>query len=102
MNDKLAFSRSANGTFDLSEPRIARFTAELRERVGEQGPRVPVTFMNAVSAELIRCSHDMAERRSLPFHEAVRRVVRERPSLFWLTRGVTVLDGDSTGDIEVE
>ena len=33
--------------------------------------------------------------------EAATRVVRERPELFWLTRGISVNDGDGSADVEV-
>lgn len=100
--NRLTFTRRTDGTFNLSEPALTRMTAELRPRVGQQGPLLPTTLMGAVCTELVRCSHEIADRRQLPFHEAARRVVCERPELFWLSRGVAVADGDATADVEVD
>lgn len=98
---KLTFSRNANGSFDFTEGRVARLTRELRQRVGEQGPRVPVAMYSAACTELVRAAHEVADRRQIEFFDSMKRIVRERPELFWLTRGVTVLDNDPTADVEV-
>lgn len=98
---KINFARNGNGTFDFSEARVARLMTALEDRTTEQGPRVPATLMSAACTDLVRNAHEVADRREIPFHDAMRRVVRERPSLFKLTRGVAVNDGDPTADVEV-
>jgi hypothetical protein len=98
---RLTFSRTHAGSFDLSEPRLARFNSQLREQVGQTGPLLPETFMRAACTELVRACHEVADRRGVQFYEAAQRVVRERPELFWLTRGLAVNDNDSTADVEL-
>ena len=110
---KITFSRTHDGSFNFTEVHVGRINASLRERVGEQGPRVPVMLMNAASSELIRVAHVVADRceptrngdpqddPALRFYFAMRRVVRERPELFWLTRGVAVPDADPSADVSL-
>jgi len=102
MTARLRFNRNSVGNFDFSESKLARFTASLRPRVGQQGPLLPETFMSAVAAELVRACHDMADRRGVPFGVAAQRVIRERPELYWLSRGLTVHDGDAAADVEID
>lgn len=98
---KLNFARNGNGSFDFTEARVARLMTALEDRITEQGPRIPAVLMSAACADLVRNAHEVADRREIPFYEAMRRVVRERPALFKMTRGITVGDGDPTADIEV-
>jgi hypothetical protein len=101
-NTKLTFARSPNGGFDFSEPRLSRLTTALRERVGQQGPHLPESFMRAASAELVRAIHKAADERRVAFGDAARRVIVDRPELFWLTRGLAVPDHDGNADVEIE
>lgn len=100
-NTKLQFARASNGGFDFSEPRLERLTTALRERVGQQGPLLPESFMRAASSELVRTIHKVADERRIAFGDAAGRVVRERPELFWLTRGLAVPDHDGNADVEI-
>ena len=59
MTNRLRFGRNAAGTFDLSEPKIARLTAQLRPRVGQAGPLIPETFMRAACTELRTCGLEL-------------------------------------------
>lgn len=102
MSNRIRFARNSSGDFDFSESRLARFNATLRPRVGQAGPLLPVTFMNAACGELIRAAHRLADTRNVGFLEAAGRVVRERPELFWLTRGQAVNDGDAAADVEID
>jgi len=101
MATRLRFTRNSVGDFDFSESKLTRLNAALRSRVGQQGPMLPETIMQAASAELVRAVHRMADQRKSTFGEAATRVVRERPELFWLTRGISVNDGDGSADVEV-
>lgn len=93
---KLTFSRNSAGSFDLSEPKLVRFSAQLPPE-----PRLPESLMRAACTELVRASHEVADRRNVDFSEGARRVVRERPALFSLTRGLTVHDNDPSADVEL-
>lgn len=101
MTEKLIFNRSMDGVFNFSENKLRRLTRALREQAGA-GHSVPQSLMDAASHELIRATYEIAETRKLDFGAATRIVVRERPSLLWLTRGTPVRDGSHDADMEVD
>ena len=98
---KLQFTRDRDGAFNFSESALARVNAELRERSGQQGALLPQSLMESASAELIRAVHKAADARGCSFGEAAARVVRERPELFALTRGLATHDHDAAADVAI-
>jgi hypothetical protein len=98
---KLRFARDSDGDFNFAEARLSRFVEALRPRTGQAGPMVPQTLMEAASRELVQSVNRIADQRRIEFAQAAAVAVKERPSLFWLTRGVCVPDHDPSADVEV-
>jgi len=99
-NDKLTFTRNTDGSFNFAESRLERLTAELFDRASE--PRIPQSLMQAASRELITAIHRVADTRGVAFGTAATALIRERPALFRLTRGLAVPDSDRNADVEID
>jgi hypothetical protein len=63
-------------------------------------PRIPRALMDAASAELVSSAHRLCNTRGLDFSRAAAILVRERPSLFRLTRCMAVAEG-AAADVEI-
>jgi len=96
------FARKSDGRFDFSEAHVSQLNASLRGRAGQAGPRLPATLMAAVTEELIEATQQVADDLHIPFLEAAARVVKKRPALFKLSRGITIDDEDPSADVSIE
>lgn len=99
MTSRISFSRAADGTFSFGESRLAGLVEQLY--ADNQEPRIPASLMSAASKELVAAIHRMCAAHRVDFVRAAGLLVRERPSLFRLTRCQAVHDGDHTADAEI-
>jgi hypothetical protein len=98
MSNRITFTRNSDGSYPLGESQLRPLVERLY--ADNQEPRVPVSLMSEASAELVSAAHRLCNTRGLDFCKAAAILVRERPSLFRLTRCTAVAEGASA-DLEV-